>query len=236
MNTNQSYFQPVASAFIRGKLQQSPVRTARPDLFEKELIELADTDQQTLIDLGRQYELPLHRFKVKMDTALPRVRKVLGILKGLQPETLLDIGSGRGAFIWPLLHDFPFLPVTCVDILDFRVADIMAANHGGMTQLTAQQASALSLPFADHSFDTVTMLEVLEHIPDTARALAEVCRVARRFLILSVPSKEDNNPEHIHLFNQDTLRQQLSDQGATRISFNYVLNHMLIIARMDTYA
>src|SRR5579859_5196580 len=111
------------------------------------------------------------------------------------PRTLLDIGSGRGAFLWPLLDAFPGLPVTCADILDHRVAGIQALHDGGIATLTAAQADATALPFADGSFDVVTQLEVLEHIPDTRRALAEICRVARRFVVLSVPMHADDNPE-----------------------------------------
>jgi len=232
MNTEREYFQPLASAFIRGRLQQCVERRTHPALFEKALGELSEDEWQVLIELGQSYELPLHRFKKKMDTALPRVYRVLGMLKGIQPENLLDIGSGRGAFLWLLLQAFPTLPVTCVDVLDFRVADIMAAHDGGMEQVTPQQASVLTLPFANRAFDVVTLLEVLEHIPDTAMVLAEVCRVARRFLVVSVPSKEDNNPEHIHLFKQDTLKRLLEDQGVARVSFTYVLGHMIAVARI----
>lgn len=233
MKTAQEYFQPLAAAFIRGKLQQCDERKTRPELFEKTLEELSEEEQQALMEFGLTYELPLHRFKKKMPTALPRVYRVLGILKGIQPESVLDIGSGRGAFLWPLIHTFPALPVTCVDMLDFRVADIMAAHEGGMEQVVAQQASVLALPFESHTFDVVTMLEVLEHIPDTAKVLAEVCRVARRFLLLSVPSKEDDNPEHIHVFEQALLKQLLQDQGVTHVSFSYVRDHMLVLARME---
>lgn len=233
MKTEREYFQPLASAFVRGKLQQSYERKTCPALFEKALEELSEDEQLALVALGHTYELPLHRFKKKMPTALPRVYQVLGILKGIQPESVLDIGSGRGAFLWPLVHTFPALSVTCVDVLDFRIADIMAAHEGGMKQVLAQQASVLALPFADRTFDVVTMLEVLEHIPETAQALAEVCRVARCFLLLSVPSKEDDNPEHIHVFKQATLRQLLQDQGVTHVSFSYVRDHMIVLARME---
>jgi ubiquinone/menaquinone biosynthesis C-methylase UbiE len=226
MTTN--YFLTPAAAFVRGKLIHPG-----PDqpLLTKALNELSDDEMEALIQLGKKHDLRLHRFKKSME--LPRVRKVLGILKGIQPQNVLDIGSGRGVFLWPLLDAFPFLPVTCIDRLDYRVTDIQAAHDGGIAQLTAQQGDVTALPFANDSFDVVTMLEVLEHVPATTKALQEVCRVARRFLILSVPSKEDDNPEHIHLFNQARLRQMLQEQGITHISFEYVLNHMIIVARIE---
>jgi ubiquinone/menaquinone biosynthesis C-methylase UbiE len=159
------------------------------------------------------------------------VRKVLGILKGVQPADLLDIGSGRGVFLWPLLDAFPALPVTALDPLAGRVADIQAVHDGGVTRLAAVRGDATALRFADRSFDVVTALEVLEHIPDAERALAEVCRVASRFVVLSVPSKPDNNPEHIHLFDQPTLATLLGRHGMGRVSVDHVLNHMIIVAR-----
>lgn len=125
------------------------------------------------------------------------------------------------------------MSVTCVDILDYRVADIEAVQRGGMEQLSVLKADVTALPLADQSFDVVTMLEVLEHVPDTRGALAEICRVASRFVILSVPSKEDDNPEHIHLFSQQRLHDLLEEQGVRRISFEYVPNHMIAVARTE---
>jgi 2-polyprenyl-3-methyl-5-hydroxy-6-metoxy-1,4-benzoquinol methylase len=50
-------------------------------------------------------------------------------------------------------------------------------------------ASALDLPFADGSFDTVVCLEVLEHLNDPAQGLAELSRIARAALVVSVPNE-----------------------------------------------
>ena len=43
------------------------------------------------------------------------------------------------------------------------------------------------LPFADSEFDVATAIEVLEHVPDPAHTVAEMARVAERWLLVSVP-------------------------------------------------
>lgn len=231
MSEPHRYFEWLAAAYVRGKLLDSEVRGAHDPLFTHPLDALAEDDLEALICLGADRGLRLHRFKRTME--LPRVRKVLGILKGIQPANVLDIGSGRGVFLWSLLDTFPTLPVTAADILDYRVADIQAVHDGGIGLLAAARADATALGFADRSFDVVTALEVLEHIPNVERALAEVCRVAGRFVVLSVPSKPDNNPEHIHLFDQPTLTRLLGHQGMRRVSVEHILNHMIVVARSD---
>ena len=230
MQIQREYYQPLAAAYIRGKLH-ALASSGHPELFKPELDELNDGQIAQLLALAQSHELRLHRFKRSME--LPRVQKVLGILKGLQPLNLLDIGTGRGAFLWPLLDTLPYLPVTCVDRLDYRVADLQTMHTGGITRLEATHGDVTALPFVDHSFDVVTMLEVLEHVPETRLALSEVCRVAQRFVLFSVPSQADDNPEHIHLFTQHQLGLLLAEQGLKRIHFEYVLNHMIVIAGIE---
>lgn len=228
------YYEKLAAAFVRGKLHNDPVRAIHPSLFSPALEELSEEDQRELITLGLQQGLRLHRFKRTM--SLPRVHKVLGILRGIQPATLLDIGSGRGAFLWPLLDTFSDLSVTSIDILDYRVADIQAMQQGGLSHLNALHIDVTKSPFASGQFEVVTMLEVLEHVPETNKAVAEICRIARDFVILSVPSKKDDNPEHIHLFNEYSLRQYFERQHVSHVSFHYVPGHIIAIARINKTA
>lgn len=163
---------------------------------------------------------------------LARVERVLGVLRGLAPSSLLDIGSGRGAFLWPLLDTLPWLRVTACDTLPYRVEDIQAVRDGGFPNLNAQLEDAIKLSFPDGSFDVVTALEVLEHIPDVNRAVGEALRVARRFVIASVPSQPDDNPEHIHVFSRADLTRMFTAAGVARVSLDAVLNHTIIVARV----
>ncbi len=206
------YYLDLAAAFVRGKLSPDPALSAAE-----------------LIRLGLHAGLRLHKFK--RNDSLPRVRKVLGVLRGLGPADLLDVGSGRGTFLWPLLDAFP---VTAIDRQDRRVADISAVNAGGIARLAAARMDATALALADDSVDVVTLLEVLEHIPEPHRAIAEAVRVARRFVVVSVPSKADDNPEHIHLFDRPTLHSLFANAGAARVSFDQVLNHIVAVVRVSS--
>lgn len=223
-------FVALAAAFVRGRAQQGDPVLLPAALREMPLADLRDEERAAILQAGAAAGLRLHKFKQAM--GLPRVRRVLGILTSLAPERLLDEGSGRGVFLWPLLDRFPDLPVTAVDLKPQRVSDLQAVRLGGVGRLSIARLDATRLGFTDASFDVVTLLEVLEHIPRAESALAEAVRVARRAVVLSVPSKEDDNPEHIHLFDRARLRAMFLGLGVRRVRFEQVRGHLIAIAHV----
>jgi len=212
--TEGRYFTRLAAAYVRGKLGRSEARLS-PEEFIAE---------------GLAAGLRLHKFK--RNAELPRVRKVLGILRGLAPSSLVDLGSGRGTFLWPLLDAFPELQVTAVDIDPLRVADIDAVREGGLSNLRAVRMDAAALELEDGHADAVTALEVLEHLDSPSEAAAEAVRVARGYVVASVPSKEDDNPEHIQLFDRRSFERLFLEAGARGVKIDFVLNHMIAVAKV----
>jgi ubiquinone/menaquinone biosynthesis C-methylase UbiE len=170
--------------------------------------------------------LPLHRFK--RSGVLPRAAKVIGILRGLEPTSILDIGSGRGAFLWPLLDAIHGVAITSVERDPLRLSDIQQVAAGGITRLAGLEGDVTDLALPDASFDVVTILEVLEHLHHPELAAKEVVRVARRFVVASVPSKPDDNPGHIQLFDADSLRALFP--GCT-VDVDYVPGHMIAVVK-----
>lgn len=208
------YFVDLAAAYARGCLGL-PV----------------ETDADTALGRAVVADLRLHRFK--RNASLPRVARVLGILRGLAPESLLDVGSGRGTFLWPMLEAFTETRVLAVDRDPGRVRGLGAVARGGCNRLVAARMDAGALALADGAVDVVTVLEVLEHLAQPERAAGEAVRVARRAVVATVPSKEDDNPEHIQLFDGGALGNLLRDAGARSVNIAHVLNHIVAVATVS---
>lgn len=219
------------AAYVRGMSLRTGVPQLQPALLHTPLDELTCEQCQTLYRAGRDAGLKMYRFKDHADMA--RVHKVLGFLRGVWPQSLLDVGSGRGVFLFPFLRAFPHTPVTSVDVLDYRVQFLDDIHAGGVSHLTVLEQDICQWNMPDKSFDVVTMLEVLEHIPDVESAVRAAVRLARRCVIITVPSKPDNNPEHIHLLTKPVLTELFSRAGCTKLSFDGVNGHLFMAARLE---
>ena len=66
-----------------------------------------------------------------------------------------------------------------------RPLNLRKKNFG--EAVTYRLGSLYALPFSDNSFDTVVCSQVLEHVDDVETAMAELKRVARRFVVITVP-------------------------------------------------
>jgi ubiquinone/menaquinone biosynthesis C-methylase UbiE len=97
------------------------------------------------------------------------------------PRAALEVGCGEGV-IADRLHR-RFGEVVALDLPDAG----LRADWRGYPGPRFLHASAHRLPFDDDRFDLVVAAEVLEHLPDPVQGLAEMARVGRRHLVLSVP-------------------------------------------------
>jgi SAM-dependent methyltransferase len=98
------------------------------------------------------------------------------------PTRILEIGVGEGIVNARVRERFPDAAVIGLDLPD----DELAADWDDLG-LDCLFGDATSLPFADDTFDLVMAIEVFEHLPDTAAALAELGRVCSGAFIASVP-------------------------------------------------
>lgn len=160
-----------------------------------------------------------------------RVR-ILADLLPSSARTLLDVGCGGGLFLTHLqsvdAHRFSRL---CG--VDRSRAGVASVRGRGVV------ASIDHLPWPDASFDVVSCLEVLEHLPAAIypHAIRELARVARRYLLVSVPYGQDlvamqcRCPEcltsfhpdyHMRSFHEETLRTLFTAHGFEATGVHYL--------------
>jgi 2-polyprenyl-3-methyl-5-hydroxy-6-metoxy-1,4-benzoquinol methylase len=123
----------------------------------------------------------------KYGTANPVARRLVArwvaalddLLGAAAPASLLDLGCGEGVLGERWARRLG-VPVVGADLAPHPDWD----RRTGVTFRTVGDGP---LPFEDGAFDAACALEVLEHVADPARILAELRRVARRHVLLSVP-------------------------------------------------
>tara|TARA_R110002096_G_scaffold161998_2_gene329022 strand:- start:476 stop:1897 length:1422 start_codon:yes stop_codon:yes gene_type:complete len=124
-----------------------------------------------------------HNYAERNPKRARRERELLErIWPGKSQETVLDLPCGTGRLL-PFLRDHGHL----VAQGDGAFAMLEQADARGMRGELLVQANALQIPFGDACVDGVVMFRFLHHLPPEAakNAIAEACRVARRFVVVS---------------------------------------------------
>jgi SAM-dependent methyltransferase len=101
------------------------------------------------------------------------------------PESVLDIGCGEGVLTEQWARRLGDGRVVGTDLDDPKLKAEWATRRRPNLRFEVMPVESLS--FADGAFDLVAATEVLEHVGDPEAAVAEMARVARRWLLVSVP-------------------------------------------------
>jgi SAM-dependent methyltransferase len=161
-------------------------------------------------------------------------RRVIAELIGrleLPPEAeILDAGCGSGRNMVELAR---LGSVTGVEIADASVARARERAIGDVVQ-----CSITELPFPDGHFDLTVCLDVIEHIEDQQRALAELHRVARPGgrLVVTVPayswlwSEHDVINHHERRYTAKTLTGPAAQAGWQTLRTTYFNGCLLPLA------
>jgi ubiquinone/menaquinone biosynthesis C-methylase UbiE len=96
-----------------------------------------------------------------------------------QGRSVLDLGCGDGSVARAIMTERPEY--------EFRGIDVVKRPH---TWIPVDLFDGQTIPFPDHSFDWVTMVDVLHHTNDPKVLLAEARRVARLGIVIKDHSRE----------------------------------------------
>jgi 2-polyprenyl-3-methyl-5-hydroxy-6-metoxy-1,4-benzoquinol methylase len=102
-----------------------------------------------------------------------------------RPESILDVGCGEGVLVCQWADKVGDGRVVGIDLDDPRLHAEWEKRRRPNLEYRVQKAE--ELPFENDEFDFASAVEVLEHVPEPDHTLAEMARVARRHLLVSVP-------------------------------------------------
>ena len=104
-------------------------------------------------------------------------------------STILDVGTGNGAFLTYLERNPPDNQ-TKLKLIGLERSQ--SAIKASMCQSEIIYASADKIPYSDQSFDLVSALEVIEHLPYKTyeKTIQEIERIAKKYILISVPYRE----------------------------------------------
>ncbi len=143
------------------------------------------------------------------------------------PSSLLDVGCGEGVLVHRWAQRLGEARVVGIDLEEESIQSGWAERQA--PNLEYRVLEAADLPFADDEFDLASAIEVLEHLPDPHRTLAEMARCARRHLLVSVPREPlwrmlnmargaywpalGNTPGHLNHWSRRSFVRLLSRHG-----------------------
>jgi SAM-dependent methyltransferase len=143
------------------------------------------------------------------------------------PESVLDVGCGEGVLTLEWAERLGDGRVIGIDLDDPNLRAAWAGRSRPNLEFRVEEATSLS--FADGEFDLAAATEVLEHVPDPEATVAEMARVARRWLLVSVPREPlwrglnmargaylrdlGNTPGHVNHWSKRAFLSLLSRHG-----------------------
>jgi 2-polyprenyl-3-methyl-5-hydroxy-6-metoxy-1,4-benzoquinol methylase len=144
------------------------------------------------------------------------------------PASVLDVGCGEGVLTVDWAERLGDGRVVGIDLDDPKLRAEWARRSRPNLEFRAEEATRLS--FDDSEFDLASAIEVLEHVPEPEATVAEMARVARRHLLVSVPREPlwralnvargaylrdlGNTPGHVNHWSKRDFVSLLSRHGA----------------------
>jgi 2-polyprenyl-3-methyl-5-hydroxy-6-metoxy-1,4-benzoquinol methylase len=145
-----------------------------------------------------------------------------------QPRSVLDVGCGEGVLTSEWAERLEDGRIVGIDLDDPKLRAEWDKRSRPNLEYRAEEATRLS--FADGEFDLATAVEVLEHVPQPEQTLAEMARVASRWLLVSVPREPiwrmlnmargaylkslGNTPGHVNHWTKVGFKSLLTQFGA----------------------
>jgi 2-polyprenyl-3-methyl-5-hydroxy-6-metoxy-1,4-benzoquinol methylase len=187
------------------------------------------------VSASAEQSVPTGNTYDKYGSTNPVVRRLMAgfersldeLLDRAAPTTILDVGCGEGVLVEQWADRPRVERIVGIDLEDEGLQAEWAKRQRPNIEYRVMPAE--NLPFEDGSFELASAIEVLEHVPDPEHTVAEMARVARRHLLVSVPREPlwrglnmaraaylrelGNTPGHVNHWSKRSFVQLLSRHG-----------------------
>jgi ubiquinone/menaquinone biosynthesis C-methylase UbiE len=226
----QGYYNQLSAALVRGALIDKEIAKHRKALFSKKLEDLLTDEISELIQLGLEKNVNLNPLRKTIEA--PQVTRVMAMLRGIQPDNMLDVNNGDTVFLWRVLDEFRFLPILSACIKDDAINDIAYVHKGGLTNLKGKTATLTEFTgIPSEQFDVTTLIDILHFpLPEFDTILKEICRVTKRYIIISVlgPKKGENEK---NFFSEADFRDAFKRRDIHNLYVERINGAMIIMGR-----
>ena len=173
------------------------------------------------------------------------LERILVFCSGRIKGRVMDVGCGDGFFTAKILKHFNLKNMRGLDISS-KALDLARLKY---PEINFQQGELNHIPEETNSIDSVTMIEVIEHLIDIEGTLKELFRVMKPGGILLIATTDFNwlkqviiaifffekyfyptNP-HIRFFKKSTLADILSKNGFSIIKYAWNGDYLKIMPR-----
>jgi 2-polyprenyl-3-methyl-5-hydroxy-6-metoxy-1,4-benzoquinol methylase len=147
----------------------------------------------------------------------------------LPGDRILDVGFGLGYGLQILSTKPVCLAGVEIDRKAVETVQKLAGGIQGLDELLIYDGR--SLPYEADSFNVITCVDVLEHVPDYLYLLREMLRVASRLVFLSTPKRRPENtfpngrprnPWHLREWTMEELDFILHQLPDVQVEWNFL--------------
>ncbi len=181
---------------------------------------------------------PLQRFLINNF-----YQELLQSVKHLKLKTILDAGCGEGFTLAKLQEKGIGRDLEGIDY-SLEAINVGKKEH---PSLLLKQGNIYKLDYKNNSFDLVICSEVLEHLENPQKALKEIIRVSKKYILLSVPnepffmvsnflrgknlSRLGNDIEHINHWSSSSFEKFLKRNRLKPLAIKKPFPWILILTR-----
>ncbi|MBN1962226.1 MAG: methyltransferase domain-containing protein [Deltaproteobacteria bacterium] len=175
---------------------------------------------------GQAYQTEILWDQIRAVELAETVHSLLASNNSIENMSILDVGCGAGGIA-------PSIPI-CKELIGIELSDVAVAKaqtaFGQRPEVKFMQMDAMKLDFPDSRFDAVVAREVLEHLPNMEKSVAESFRVLKPggIYVVTSPNRDSLHlrinraldykdftcsHDHVHEFTYDEMCSALTSAG-----------------------